>query len=237
MDAISHWSINSRAKVLHLIHAQEYIHWFYGVRECEMHKLRTQMDLEQQDKELKRLRRSLDQNQRQLNNWRQFLLRGLGRMQSTEDIQDAISALKVDIERVQISRRDSQMQWDAASEEFDRIMNQHVEYLSLSYDDRQRILSAEALDRHHATLIAGQALAARRQLPSGVGELLMSLSPEKRDRIVGEALDLLNNAEVGAMCQEAAAILAHFPPETRKAALVNAARMLSGSIEEAHAQQ
>ncbi len=234
MDAITHWSINSRAKVQHLIHAQEYIHWFYGIRECEMHKLRTQMDLEQQDKELKRLRRSLDQHQRKLNDWQQFF-RGLGRMHSTEDIQDAISELEVGIERVRISRRDSQMQWDVASEEFDRIVNQHAEYLSLSYDDCQRILSVEALDRQHAMLIAGRALAARRQLPPDVGELLISLPPQKRERITGEALTLLNDVEVGAIALEAASILAHFPAETRKAALVNAARMLSGATEEVHA--
>ena len=227
--AIAHWSINSRAKVVHMIRAKEYMHWFEGLRECEMHLLRNQMDLDQQGKELQKLKRMIQETSNKINGWQQTVLQALGRKNSLYELQDSLSELKVSVERLLISQRDSKMQFDAAQEEYDRILEQHREALTLSYQDKQCILTEEALDRQHAMLIAGRALATRRQLPLEVGELLVSLPPEKRDHIVCEALNLMNNAEVGAMSQEAAAILARFPVETRQAALIEAAQKLSKS--------
>lgn len=228
-SAIAHWSINSRAKVVHMIRAKEYMHWFEGLRECEMHLLRNQMDLDEQGKELRKLKRLIEETNNKINGWQQTFLQAFGRKNRLYELQEYRSELRVAVQRVLISVRDSKMQLEAAQEEYDRIAEENQESLTLSYEDKQRILSAEALDRQHAMIIAGRALAARRQLPHDVGDLLVSLPPEKRDQVLCQALNLMNNAEIGAISQEAAAVLARFPVETRQAALILAAQTLSKS--------
>lgn len=233
MKALTNWSVNSRAKVLHLIRSQEYIHWFYGLREAEMHVLRVEMEMEQQEQELDKLQQSYRSHQLYLNSWQIAVMRMIAPRRATRMIattQAEMAMIEKGIERIRVSQRDSQMQLNIAQTEYQRISNLYGSSQSLAYADLQD-LSIEALDRQHAMMIAGRTLAARRQLPPDVGELLITMPPEKRDRVISEALFILNGIEIATVQKESMQVLAHHPPEIRQAALIQAAHLLSQSNE------
>lgn len=196
MEALTNWSINSRAKILHTIRSQEYIHWFYGLRECEMHLFRCQVELYQAHQERSKL---IAQAEKTTGSMSAFLnaIKYLFRPQKAfASKQSELLGLNTSIEFAEISIRDSQMQLDTAQEEYDRIKDQNKDQLHLSYEELQIICSVEALDRQHALMIAGRVLATQKRLPADVGELIMTMPPNKRDRLITEALVAVNQFEL-----------------------------------------
>lgn len=204
MKALTNWSINSKAKILHTIRSQEYIHWFYGLRECEMHLFRCEVELYQANQERSKL---IAQAEKTTGSMSAFLdvIKHLFRPQKAfASQQSKLSGLKTSIEFAEISIRDSQMQLDTAQEEYDRIKEENRDRLHSSYEELQLIYSVEALDRQHALIIAGRVLATQKRLPADVGELIMTMHPRKRDRLITEALVAVNNFELNEVRQNIA---------------------------------
>lgn len=194
MEALTNWSINSKAKVLNMIHAQERIHWFYGLRECEMHKVRCEGELRPSKRELNNLIQRKKKEADFLSGFTGLILKNL-MPNRFKNLGLDLSDLGREIDQINISIRDSQMQFDAAQNEFNRICQERKEYLSLPYEDLQDKYSEEALRRQQSVLIASRIFSAQRQLPPEVGEVLIGLSPQKREQVMRGAFELLNGCD------------------------------------------
>lgn len=126
-------------------------------------------------------------------------------------------------------RRDTEYQLSLCQAEYQRILSEHPEAQTLSYDELQTRYGTEALNARKATCVATATLMRQFGIGESAAQLLVTAAPEDIPAIVAGSVDLAHRVSQrlaltsgSSDANYAAALLAAMPPEQRHAAIAEA---------------
>jgi hypothetical protein len=184
---------NTPAQVLDIVRSQEQIHWYWGLRQAELHIEYIRPSLEYIAKETKKLpatkKIKLEQLKtlKLLNLIAKFVpILGSWIEYKIQSVELEISAIEdpEQIQRMNQRISDAQAELDVAVSERNRILAEHPEILQMNYQELQAI-SVEALLEKKAFLVTSSQLGVHYGLSESASTVLAELGQKDLAKVLG----------------------------------------------------
>jgi hypothetical protein len=213
---LAHMTTNSWAATIHEIRKQERLHWFLGLRQAELCVRDKEQIIDANAHAERKYQRSMRRLQRELD--------ALNRLpELTPDEEDRIEELEDEIgqgKRTWVASqpliRDAQLEYEIAKAERDRILQEHPEAQSLSFEELQKRYTLPALVEVHARYVAARIWSAQNGVPESVGSMLFELAPQEQEVVMRREVELRSGVEIGQNIVEAARRIASLPEAQRQ---------------------
>ena len=183
---------NTPGQVLDIIRSQEQIHWYWGLRQAELHIEYIRPSLEYIDKEIQKIPalKKIKLEQLKTLKFIRFFTKiipilGVWLDYKIKSIEAEIKNIEDPEQRQRMKQRiaDAQTELEIATSERNRIIADHPEILEMSYQELQ-IISVEALLEKKAFLITSSQLGVHYGLSESASTLLAELSQKDLNKVL-----------------------------------------------------
>lgn len=218
---------NSKAGVVDAIRAAERIDWTLGVRQAENTIFAQKSALQSNIWNERKTCREIDLKHEKVQ-WLQKLwwicrfvpILSTSIYNKIETLRDEITAWKEGILDRKSLFRDCAYELQVAQQELDRILKEHPEAQTLTYEELQE-RSLIALKEKKLSYLAPRYWAARNNLPEAVGVTLFDATDDERDYLIARIAQKMYNLPATEETIRLAGYIAQLPPDEQKSLLPN----------------